>query len=330
MTIRRIVVHGAGALGGVLGARLAEALPVALVGRPPHTGAIALSGLRLEGQRNQVVRVGGNFQVRESLAALQPGLGHGDLVLLCVKAAQAAGAARELILAGLPPLATVVAMQNGTGFEDDLRTGLKGRCEFFFAVSHVGANLLSPGRIEDWGGEIVLPETPVARELSGHFIKGGLSAVCVADVEIERWKKVAFNCALNAVGALLECRNRETLLPELKSLRLAVLAEARDEAVTRGVALPDAPALLEEFEQRAGASANENSMLQDLRRAKPTENPYLNGAIARMARERGKQAPANALLGHWIEKLERVPDDAQRAPLRARALELCRKVDARA
>jgi 2-dehydropantoate 2-reductase len=317
---RRVVVFGAGALGSLLGGKLASSVPVVLIGRKAHVAAIGAKGLVLSGLSNEHLPSGAALTAVESLAALQPGLRPNDLVLLTVKAAQCEEAGRALAAsapaAGRPVLA---AFQNGTGYEEALRAALGGRYEFLHAVSHLGATLSAPGCVEDWGGEILVPETRAGEALEGLFRGVGQAARRVPNLEVLRWEKIAFNCALNPFCVLLDARNDETLEPEWRPLRRAVLDEARAEAGALALALPPTEELAAEFERRVSLSHNVNSMLQDFRRGRPTENPYLNGALARRAAARGATAPANAALADWIERLEAARGTPSLAGLRAEA-----------
>lgn len=100
-------------------------------------------------------------------------------------------------------------------------------------------------------------------------------------------------------------------MPELLPLRRAVLAEVREEAVAAGVQLPDLDELLAEFEARARASNNVNSLLQDLRRGRPTEIGFLNEAILHRARAAGREALVNGTLAEWVRRLETAGESAR-------------------
>jgi 2-dehydropantoate 2-reductase len=321
--IRRVVVFGAGAIGSLIGGKLAKVLPVALVGRAEHIHAIRAHGLRLEGLSNETMAYGERLAVEETLAQLATPLSHGDAVILAVKAAQAADAARALSaeVAGRrfdAPL-PLYSLQNGTGFEAELRAALSLSFALRHAVVHLGATYTGPGRVEEWGGEILLPDDSLSRLLVQALKASGLGARNLPDLEVWRWKKIAFNCALNALSGIWEVRNRETIVDALKPLRRAVLREVREVAAALGVLLPGTDELLSEFERRALASNNVNSLLQDLRRGRPTEVGYLNEAILNAARSAGREALANGTLAEWVRRLERARSEDERADIRAKA-----------
>lgn len=318
---RRVVVMGAGAIGSLIGGKLAHVMPVALIGRAEHMAAIQSHGLRLEGHSRETIPCGSNFQAATSPYELAPPIGAGDLCVLAVKAAQAARAAGELraaVSAGQPPL-PLYALQNGTGYEAALRAATAPILDVFRAVVHLGATYAGPGRVEDWGGEILLSNDVASAALKDKLNASGLQARTVQDLEAFRWQKIAFNCALNALAGVFEVRNRETITKALRPIRRAVLDEAREVATTLHVQLSSTDELLAEFEARAQASNNMNSLLQDLQRGRPTEVAYLNAAILAAARAQGRDAPVNGVLADWVSRLERATPGPEQRELRSKA-----------
>ncbi|MCW8130374.1 MAG: ketopantoate reductase family protein [Planctomycetota bacterium] len=311
--IERVVVLGAGAIGSLIGGKLAKTLPVVLIGRDEHMRAVAARGLRLTGLSDETVRCGERLAALTRLEDLAVPLNARDAVILAVKAAQAAEAARALMSApGTPPgEVALYALQNGTGYEDALRAAVPEAFALRHAVVHLGATYAGPGCVEEWGGEILLPDDARSAELAEKLVASGLGARSLPDLEVWRWKKIAFNCALNAFSGIWEVRNRETIVPELLPLRRAVLAEVREEAAAAGVQLPGLGELLAEFEARARASNNVNSLLQDLRRGRPTEVGFLNEAILHRARAAGREALVNGTLAAWIRRLESAQESAR-------------------
>ena len=102
----RIVIAGAGAIGGYLGARLARAgADVVLYARGPHLQAMQTRGLR-------VVSPDGDFEVRPQLAADLGTVGPCDVVFLGVKA-HALTALAPTLAPLLGPDTVVVSTQNG-------------------------------------------------------------------------------------------------------------------------------------------------------------------------------------------------------------------------
>jgi 2-dehydropantoate 2-reductase len=102
----RIVIAGAGAIGGYIGARLARVgADVVLFARGPHLQAMRDRGLR-------VISPDGDFEVRPQLAADLGTIGPVDVVFLGVKAHALTSLAPQL-RALFGPDTVVVSTQNG-------------------------------------------------------------------------------------------------------------------------------------------------------------------------------------------------------------------------
>ena len=140
----KIIVYGAGAIGGVTGAFAAQAGEdvtfVDIV--PEHVRSINQRGLGVSGLR-------GDFTVHAS--ALEPHQLQGllDLVLLAVKSHHTA-AAMDVILPQLGPDSTVVSLQNG--INEEPISALIGPHRTIGCLINWGADYQAPGHIE-FGGD---------------------------------------------------------------------------------------------------------------------------------------------------------------------------------
>jgi 2-dehydropantoate 2-reductase len=109
----KILVFGAGAMGGVIGALLSRRQDVLLVTRGEHLEAIKSSGLTIDG----VVKE--NFQINASDSSSLSG--KYDLILVTVKAystEEAASACKDL----LDREGVILTIQNGLGNAEKLAT----------------------------------------------------------------------------------------------------------------------------------------------------------------------------------------------------------------
>jgi 2-dehydropantoate 2-reductase len=146
-----ILIWGAGAIGGTIGAYLARAghsvVFVDIV--PEHVAAIAGPGLKIEGPVEE-------FTVTAPAVTPDRLSGRFSRVLLCVKAQHTAGAARAL----LPFLAEdgyVVSAQNG--LNERTIAEIVGAQRTIGAFVNFGADYLAPGRVLYGGhGAVVLGE----------------------------------------------------------------------------------------------------------------------------------------------------------------------------
>ncbi|HET7034898.1 MAG TPA: 2-dehydropantoate 2-reductase [Thermomicrobiaceae bacterium] len=306
-----MLVYGAGAVGTLLGGRLAAAgLPVTLLGREPLRRAVAADGLHLllpEGER----RV--DLPVATSLGALD----HAPtLVLLTVKAYDVAATRPELeALAGAG--ATVVALQNGVGSEEELAV-LPRLIAASFTLSVAAP---APGEVcqETAKGGLALAPIRGAADLTrlaGALRAAGLPTVQLADYRRMKWSKLLLNLLGNAGAALLARPPRALMAdPRLFGLERRAFLEAL--AVMRALglapcALPgyDVPLLARAMRLPAplarrllaervarGRGAKLPSLLRELERGRTrSEIDWLNGAVARHGAALGLPTPTNAAL----------------------------------
>ncbi|HVA42384.1 MAG TPA: 2-dehydropantoate 2-reductase N-terminal domain-containing protein, partial [Acidimicrobiales bacterium] len=104
----RFIVYGAGAIGGVVGGRLAEAgQEVVLLARGEHRAALAERGLRVDSPDRSVTL---HTEVREHPNEIE--WRSDDIVLLAVKT-QDTFAVRDALIRSAPPSVAIVCLQNG-------------------------------------------------------------------------------------------------------------------------------------------------------------------------------------------------------------------------
>lgn len=231
-------------------------------------------------------------------------------VLLMLKAWQLEPALAQLSLAcqqaGCMPQALIVS-HNGLGAADarlaqfntqvfDLVTtqGAWRRNPFDTVHAGVGGSAIGP-RKADAGG---LP--PVWFE--------ALAAAMPPlswrnDMLLQRWQKLAINCAINPLASLAGTSNGELAKPQYQATIEAVcdeVAAVAEQVLGKGV-LP-AELLLGKVQDVIAHTANNTcSMLQDIQQGRPTEIDYLNGYIVRMARQHRIAVPTNAQLTQHIK-----------------------------
>ena len=292
----RYVVVGAGAVGGVIGARLhAAGRDVVLVARGDHLKAIQADGLHLHTPDGlEVLDVPAVGHVGE--ADLQPV----DVVVVAVKSQQTS-AVTEALAAVAPPEIAVVCAQNGVSNE---RIALR-------RFRHVyGLCVLLPSQHQT-PGEVVQQSTPVPGVLDvGRYPSGAddRSLAVSADLraagfesEVDdavmgrKYRKLLSNLS-NALDALCGHAARTS--------DLAKGAEEEGLACLRAAGIP----LQSETDERArrgltiirpvdGQARGGSSSWQSLARgAGSIEADWLNGEIVLLGRLHGVPTPINELL----------------------------------
>jgi 2-dehydropantoate 2-reductase len=303
----RILVIGAGALGGLIGAQLAEAgEDVTLVEiNQARARLLNETGLFIsqEGQDEKCVRI----RVTTAIPLEAPF----DLVFVAVKTYETESA----ITAALPvigPATWVLSMQNGAG-NTDVIAGLIGPehvlCGItYHSIQHTGPNRLryragiKPVQIAPYDGRL----TPEIEAVGEVFRRGGLPTNVVENIDNVIWQKLLHNATINATSAVtgLNCREMmadEELMAFMRDLSAEILAVMR----ARGVPIVDED---DPFRPLIGSlkalGKNRPSMTQDLARGKRTEVDAINGAIVREAERLGLPAPHNKALVHFIHSRE--------------------------
>ena len=196
----RIVVIGAGGVGGLLAGLLARAgTDVAIVARGAQLEAIRREGLSIDSPL-------GAFRVRVPAEADPGALAPADAVIVAVKAWQVAGVA--------PTLAPLVAkggvavpMQNGVEAADRLAAAL-GPERVAGGTINVLAWIAAPGRVQHLGGpprialgERGAPGSPRLEALAAALRAAGAEAEVTADVDVAIWDKFLFVEPWGVVGA---------------------------------------------------------------------------------------------------------------------------------
>lgn len=293
----RVIVYGAGAIGGLIGGRLTEhGHDVVLIARGPHRDAIEADGLRIESPDNSVtVRV----PVTDDPSTIA--FGKEDVVIVAVKGQDTVGAVRTLA-ATAPPSITVVCAQNGVENE---RVALRSFGHVLGMHVMCPANHLVPGVVEAQSAPVSglldvgcypggVDDT--AEVLSSALSASTFSSFAVAD--IMRWKhrKLLMNLG-NAVDAVVEPGDAAAELSQ----------KARDEGVACYRAAGIQPVTEEEDRARRadllrmrpieGRRRGGGSSWQSLERGSPTiEVDLLNGEIVLLGRLHDVATPVNAAL----------------------------------
>jgi 2-dehydropantoate 2-reductase len=287
----RITLMGTGALACLFGARLAPVAAVTLVG----TWAEGLAALESRGIWLEVS--GAASIVRVSAAHLACPPEPADLVLVLVKAWQTARVAARLPRL-LKPAGAAVTLQNGLGNREALGPPT---CQ---GVTTVGATLLGPGQVR-LGGEgpthIAGPEW--IAEMLG---QAGMETHAVDSSQMDSlvWGKLAVNCGINALTALLRVPNGELLeRPEAARQMEQAAVECAAVARAKGIRLPYADPKAHVRDVARRTALNRSSMLQDVLRGAPTEIDAINGAVVREGQRLGVSTPVNEALVSSVRAL---------------------------
>jgi 2-dehydropantoate 2-reductase len=290
----KYVVIGAGAVGGVIAARLALAgVDVTVVARGAHLEAIRADGLVLESAVGREV-------ARPTVVGVpaevdwQPD----HVVLLCVKGQQTAAALRDLVAAA-PAETPVVSVQNGVANERELLR--------HFARTY-GITVMQPcAHLEP--GVVVQQCHPIPGLLDIGRYPAGVDEVCSAVAEdlqragfesvprpdIMAWKhrKLLLNLGNAVQACFAPSPAADELQERVRAEGAAVLAAAGIPVVTQE---QDDVRRGDKLQGRQRADAFGSTWQSLTRGTGDVETDLLNGEIVLLGRLHGVPVPANAAL----------------------------------
>jgi len=311
----KICIYGAGAVGGLLAGRLAQAgHEVSVVARGAHLTAIRTNGLRVSsGESENLFKV----KAEDNPARVGPQ----DYVIVAVK-----GQSLPEVAAGIAPLlgpdTSVVTAMNGVPwwFFDRLAFGEgKLRLEsldpggkigaamptsrIVGCVVHLAASTPEPGLIRhSMGRRLILGEpggknTARTQEIAAALQAAGFEAEASEFIEKEFWVKLIGNMSFNPVSALtLATADRLIADASVKAYMVAVMRECL--AIGRAVGVDAAIEPEARIDMARKLGVFKTSMQQDMEAGKKLEIDGLLTGTLEIARKAGVAAPfTDSLLG---------------------------------
>ena len=295
----KVAIFGAGAIGGMMGVKLAQAgADVTFVARGPHLAAMQAHGVTLHSGGQTTV-------VHPRCVGTAAEAGVQDYVIVTLKA--------HSLPAAAPDIATMM------GSHSALITAVNGVPYWYFhgldgpwnnrrvesvdpggrlwdilppsqavgCVVYPAAEVSAPGVIDHlYGDRFSLGEpdgsrSPRIEALSRLLIASGLKAPVRPKIRDEIWVKLWGNLCFNPVSALTGTTlDVITGRPDLRALCRAMMIEAQAVAEALGVrfAIP----VDKRIEGAAEVGVHKTSMLQDLERGRPMEIDALLGAVVEL------------------------------------------------
>ena len=315
-----ILVVGAGAIGGVTAAMMAEAgVRVAVLDADEeHVARMREPGLQIDdlGEEKRV-----RLEAHADPATLD---GTFDFALVTLKAPHLESALGPLVERDL--VDTFVSL--GNGLVQDRIVGIVGEGNMIWGVVEWGATNLGPGHLaRTTRGPFVIGEPDGEVRDRTRRLAEALGTVDGANVtgniRGQVWSKLLVNSAFSGLGAVSGLLYEEVVAdPAGREAVLAVWREGHDVGMAQNLRLEDvlgvpanalvvrgsedqarADAALEIAMRQAGAT--KASMLQDLERGLKTEVDVINGAVVEKGREYGVETPLNARVVEMMHAMER-------------------------
>jgi len=308
----KICMYGAGAVGGHIGGRLAEAgAIVSIIERGDNIAILREQGLRVETKE-------GVLHSRPAVTDKPETLGPQDVVIVALKAPSLPQAAH-----GLPPLlkpsSLVVFIGNGIPWwyfqghagplggrrlsqldPGDVLWNAVGSDKVVGAVAYTASTVIGPGivRATNARNRIILgrPDgSSDARldELAAVMVGGGLEVDVSKDIRNAVWGKLVSNLVGGSIGLLTSSTTGEALAsPVLKAAARGAAREAAAIAAGLGCDAGDVEAAI----VRLAASVHTQSISQDLEWKRPMEIDALLLAPLELARLTGVPTPTLDLI----------------------------------
>jgi 2-dehydropantoate 2-reductase len=295
----KVAIFGAGAIGGMMGVKLAQAgADVTFIARGPHLAAMQAHGV--------VMHSGGEtIHVHPRCVGSAAEAGVQDYVIVTLKAHSLPGAAPD-IARMMDAHSALITAVNGVPYWyfHGLDGPFKGRrvesvdpggvlsatlppSQAIGCVVYPAAEVVSPGVIEHtYGDRFSLGEPDGSRSqrieaISKLLISSGLKAPVRPKIRDEIWVKLWGNLCFNPLSALTGATlDIITGRPDLRAICRAMMLEAQSVAEALGVKF--AIDVEKRIDGAAEVGVHKTSMLQDLERGRPMEIDALLGAVVEL------------------------------------------------
>jgi|TARA_B110000908_G_C10248789_1_gene450556 2-dehydropantoate 2-reductase len=296
----KIIVYGAGGVGGYFGGKLQHAgYDVTLIARGKHLEAIQKNGL-------QVKSINGDFTVFPKATDDVSSISNPDLIVLGVKSWQIPSIANFL-----KPIINentlVLPLQNGADNAEKLLETLDKK-NVLAALCRIVSKVESPGVINHFAfePEVVFAEndnkeTQRVKKVKMIFDKAGFKNSISNDIHLDIWRKFLFITIVSGVGALT--REVFGVLKQDESIRKIMIdsgIEIMKIANAKGISITqkDIDNAMKSFDN-SGYNTTA-SMQRDFMDGKPSELENFNGYVVKQGLLLGIETPINSFIYHCL------------------------------
>jgi 2-dehydropantoate 2-reductase len=303
----RIVIMGAGGVGGYFGGRLALAgNDVTFIARGGHGEAIRRNGLRAEGTL-------GEFHVQPAKCVASPDeiTDAPDIVFFAVKLSAMESTAVQL-RPMVGPQTAVYTVQNGVEAADVVGDVL-GHEKVVPGIAYISAIISEPGVINTRAafaglafGERDGHESARVKAFQATCKAAKFDAQIPPDITRAIWLKFAMLAPMAATTSLIRCG----LGPIRSNARSRALLQALIEEIValgkvRGVHMQDSDIADTMKILRGLPPTVRASMAHDLEVGNPLELPWLSGAVVRLAENQGVPTPTHRFFADALAPYEK-------------------------
>jgi 2-dehydropantoate 2-reductase len=306
----KVCVVGAGAIGGFLGARLANTgHDVSLIARGPHLAAIQSQGIKLVQNGEEIIA--NNVVATSDITELDAQ----DVVILALKSHQIAPIVNQL--PGLFGTDTVmVTLQNGIPWwyfqklpgeyvDRTVETvdpgGILAKAidpgRILGCIAYPAAIISEPGVIHHVEGvrfpvgELDGSDSERSLQVSEMFINAGFKSPVLSDIRSEIWLKLWGNLSFNPISAITHATLESICqYPLTRELAATMMFEAQTVAEKLGASFR--VTLERRIEGAEKVGKHKTSMLQDVEAGKALEIDGMLGAVIELGEMTRTDVPA--------------------------------------
>ncbi|MFC1940201.1 ketopantoate reductase family protein [Chloroflexota bacterium] len=299
----RVIIYGAGAIGGVVGGHLARAgHDVLLIGRAGHVKAINENGLHL-------ITPAGDYTLRIPAVTTPTQVSYkaDDVVFLCVKGQNTEEALRDL--RALTDDIPIFCFQNGVRNEE---IAARYFPKVYGVVVRASSVYLADGEViarQDPPGWLIIGRYPrgtdkLSEAVAEELRAAGFLVKVTPDIMSYKWGKLAGNIT-NAIRAITNAKpdNAESIISATQQEFQDILAQAGVRWVSLGELHREWPVMTQPLRGILETQSKGSTWQSLARKLGTVEVDFLNGEIVRLARKLGRQAPINEKLVQICEKM---------------------------
>ena len=315
----KIAVIGAGAIGSLVASYLKlKGLDVYLVSHPDGIKAVKEKGLKVSGVR-------GNFKV--AIGIEEKLISNPELLILATKTQDVELALKNNL--GLIKDSVILTTQNGVQAEK-IVAGFIPKNNIFSSIVMFGATYLEPGKVVhnfegSWILGSIFSDATDPRLLSISMVLDKAFPVVISkDIAKMKYLKIFVN-ANNCIPAVLGVSMQEAFAdPEVSKISIAIWKEGFQiisklgiklvslpgfpiENITKLIAMPsdEAANIFSGIMSRLSQEALYGSILQSIKRGRPSEIDYINGEFVSLADKDWLKVDLNRRLVVMVHEVEK-------------------------
>jgi 2-dehydropantoate 2-reductase len=285
----KILIVGAGAIGGFYGSLLARAgQQVSMVVRSDYD-VVNANGIHIESTLGNW-----NFKPQHAVKNAADYPERADFVVLCTKVTNEIDRV-ELIRAVVKPETVIVLIQNGIGIEKEIAQAFPDNI-LISGLAFICVTRIKPGYVQHTAyGRLVFGDYPQGvsdktTAFAAMFDESGINAVTTDNVVTARWQKTVWNAPFNPISVLSSGLDTQTVLTTQEPYLRAIMSEVAEIAKAVGHPLRDDIVDLNVDSTRT-MPPYKTSMLLDFEHGRTMETEAILGNAVREAELAGVATP---------------------------------------